>query len=192
LNVVILKEPETIEEKTHEGTSKVTWSLIGDETGFMRLVDIMYPNFLDKFHRNDNVRIINAIPNGNFIHLSTHGSIEKIGSVDANTSDMLCRTRYEITPSYKIPIKQEQTRGDIKVTLDKLHLLEDYTRLFVTIENTNENTDIRLSRYGLKAIQAKKQFDWYQYTDSRYRNIKSTIPPGVEYCRPKKIVLFII
>ena len=61
-----------------------------------------------------------------------------------------------------------------------MHLLSDYTRLFVTIENTNENTAIDLVTYDLVAIQGKKQFGHIYNIDSRYRMIKHRIPPGIE------------
>jgi hypothetical protein len=54
LNIVILKEPERIEKETDHGTNKITWTLIGDKTGHMEFQEFD-GNFLDKFHRNDNV-----------------------------------------------------------------------------------------------------------------------------------------
>jgi hypothetical protein len=136
--------------------------------------------FLDKLHKNDNIIVINALSYSDLLLLSPYGFIEKIQTVDADISDMLLQ-KPKITPPCRTAIiEQEQTRGDIKVRLHKLHMLNDSTRLFVTIENTNENSEVRLYTSRLKAIQGKKQFEYSYYNDSRYRMIKSTIPPGVE------------
>jgi hypothetical protein len=88
---------------------------------------------------------------------------------------------HQITPPHRIAIiGQEKTKGSIKVTLYKIHILKDYTRLFAKIENISENTEISLNTSRLKAIQRKKQFEYSYKTDNRYRMIKYTIPPAVE------------
>jgi DNA-binding MarR family transcriptional regulator len=175
--VVILKEPEMF--KTESG-KEYTWTLIGQESGYMTLQE-EGANFLDKLHKDDKINIINVLSYSNLLLLSPYGSIEKMDTyVDPSVSDMLLQG-HQISPPRKVTIiEQEKTRGDIKVTLHKIHILEDYTRLFVKIENNNENSEIRLNTSRSKAIQTKKQFEHSYKTDSRSRMIKFTIPPGVE------------
>jgi hypothetical protein len=181
--VVILREPERF--RTEDG-KEYTRTLIGDYTGYMTLIE-EGANFLDKLHKNDSINVINALSYSNLLLLSPYGSIEKIETIEPDISGWLLE-RHKITPPNKIAIiEQEQTKGGIKVRLHKLHMLKDYTRLFATIENTNENNEVMLIEYDLNAIQRKKQFRHSYKTDSNYREVKSRIPPGVE---EKGVLLF--
>jgi hypothetical protein len=83
---------------------------------------------------------------------------------------------------YKVTIiDQAKTISDIKVKLHKLHITKDFTRLFLTIENTSDVVEDRLFTSRTKAIQKKKQFEhMVSNIYSRYTTIKSKIPPGVE------------
>jgi hypothetical protein len=92
---------------------------------------------------------------------------------------MLLEGRQIIPPDKVVMIGEQKTRAGIKMTLHKLHILKDYTRLFASIENIDENKEITLYTPGLKAIQRKKQFEYSYESDRKYRMIKSTIPPGV-------------
>jgi hypothetical protein len=61
-----------------------------------------------------------------------------------------------------------------------MHILHDRIRLFLTIENMNEKQEITFRRSGLKLFQGKRQFSCLYMNDSSFRNVKETIPAGIE------------
>ena len=62
-----------------------------------------------------------------------------------------------------------------------MHLWDDFTRLFLKIENINEENDCRFVRSDLRMFQGKKQFEClYGGGDSSVRIVKSIIPAGIE------------
>jgi hypothetical protein len=75
---------------------------------------------------------------------------------------------------------KEAQKAGVKVILHKMHILHDRIRLFLTIENMNEKQEITFRRSGLKLFQGKRQFSCLYMNDSSFRNVKETIPAGIE------------
>ena len=61
-----------------------------------------------------------------------------------------------------------------------MHFLDDFTRLFLTIENISEKNESGLNQTNIRLLQGKQQFECIYRTDPSFRKIKNIIPAGIE------------
>jgi hypothetical protein len=155
------------------------WATVGDETGLIHLVDYN-DRFLSKLHKEDTIKIIGALSLTDGIQLSYYGVIEKIGVLGYDSLEKLRRGTRIFPPNKVVTIGEEQSKGGVKVILHRMHLLEENTRLFLTIENMNEKEVVRVSQLYLRLFQGKKQFEYTFSRDPHFRMVKELIPPGIE------------
>jgi predicted ArsR family transcriptional regulator len=155
------------------------WAPVGDETGLIHLVD---DRFLPSLHKGDTIKIIGALPLTEGIQLGYYGVIEKIGELGYDSLEKLRKQTRIFPPNKVVTIERTQLASEafLKVILHRMHLLNDFTRLFLTIENINENKEVTFYRKELRLFQGKKQFECLYHSDRYSRNVKDTIPAGIE------------
>ncbi|MDQ6668183.1 MAG: hypothetical protein M3Y53_08165, partial [Thermoproteota archaeon] len=79
-----------------------------------------------------------------------------------------------------IKVERTRTGGGVLITLHKVQFAEQYTAVFLTVENKNgENSDILFEKMKCRAIQQKKQF-LTTFEGPKHREIKLIIPGGIE------------
>lgn len=147
----------------------------------------MFGRLLSKLHEGDTIRIIGAWSFADHLQLMYHGIIEKTGELSFTSPDLeKLRRGTKIFPPKKIvTIEQSKVapKALVKVILHRMHLLDDCTRLFLTIKNMNEKQskkEVTFYKYNLRLLQGKKQFECIYYDDMAFRNVKSTIPAEVD------------
>ena len=157
------------------------WALVGDETGLIHLVDYN-DRFLSRLHKGDTIKIIGALSLTDGIQLGYYGVIEKIGVLGYDSLEKLRQGIRIIPPNKVATIGQSKVAPNarIKVILHKIHHLNDFTRLFLTIENMNDNKEITFYRKNLRLFQGKEQFECVYDDDRYYRNVKDSIPAAIE------------
>ena len=125
--------------------------IIGDATGKIRFEEID-GGVLSMFKGGDKIRVIGATVVGTVIRLLQRGSVIKIGSATEPSLQFL-ESKEGVNPSFRTAIiNQEQNYGGIKIILHKLKVFEDYTVLFVTIENLSKDADISLYKQGCRIL----------------------------------------
>ena len=85
-----------------------------------------------------------------------------------------------ISPAQKsIIVEESQTKSGIKFTLHKVEFSDKNTRVYLTIENNNKNTEISFYDFNSKAIQGNRQFETTTDYEVDYPEIQSDIPAGI-------------
>jgi DNA-binding beta-propeller fold protein YncE len=85
-----------------------------------------------------------------------------------------------ISPAQKlITMEETQTKSGIKVTLHKIEFSDKNTRVYLTVDNNNKNTEISFYDFNSKAIQGNRQFETTTDYDVDYPEIESDIPAGI-------------
>jgi hypothetical protein len=179
--VYVLKAA-VIQTSMGDDSTKTYSVAIADDSGYT-ILEERKDRFISKLQYGDTVRIIGAFSYGDHLELSYAGVIEKTGEIDWGSPylEKLDKVKRVYAPKRIITIRQSKiVPKAIKVTLRKMHLLDDYTRLFLTIENISEEIEGRFIRSELRLFQGKRQFECLYMDDPSFRNIKSTIPAGIE------------
>ena len=186
VNAVILEEPAPKQVENGDPEQEETdnyWTTIADETGTIDLneINVEGVQFLNTLHQGEAVRIIGAYAYPTHLSLFARGVIEKTwGLNDQPINFLKLYGMPKIHPPRKnIVIRQEKFEGGIKVFLERIHLLNDATRLFLTIENTNEKDQISFNTLDSRLFQGKKQYEYAHYNDLTFRNIKTRMAPNV-------------
>ncbi len=79
-----------------------------------------------------------------------------------------------------VKVERTRTGGGVHITLHKVEFAAQYTAVFLTLENkNNEQSEIFFARTECRAIQQKKQFGT-TLTGPKYKEIKFIIPGGIE------------
>lgn len=76
-------------------------------------------------------------------------------------------------------MEETQTKSGIKVTLHKIEFSDKNTRVYLTVDNNNKNTEISFYDFNSKAIQGNRQFETTTDYDVDYPEIESDIPAGI-------------
>jgi len=85
-----------------------------------------------------------------------------------------------ISPAQKlITMEETQTKSGIIVTLHKIEFSDKNTRVYLTVDNNNKNTEISFYDFNSKAIQGNRQFEMTTDYDVDYPEIESHIPAGI-------------
>jgi hypothetical protein len=85
-----------------------------------------------------------------------------------------------ISPAQKlITMEETQIKSGIKVTLHKIEFSDKNTRVYLTVDNNNKNTEISFYDFNSKAIQGNRQFETTTDYDVDYPEIESDIPAGI-------------
>ncbi len=85
-----------------------------------------------------------------------------------------------ISPAQKlITMEETQTKSAIKVTLHKIEFSDKNTRVYLTVDNNNKNTEISFYDFNSKTIQGNRQFETTTDYDVDYPEIESGIPAGI-------------
>lgn len=85
-----------------------------------------------------------------------------------------------ISPAQKlITMEETQTKSGIRVTLHKIEFSDKNTRVYLTVDNNNKNTEISFYDFNSKAIQGNRQFETTSDYDVDYPEIESDIPAGI-------------
>jgi hypothetical protein len=93
-----------------------------------------------------------------------------------------CMFVYE-PPKKTVIVEKTQEQQGIRMTLHKVEFSDKNTRAYLTIENLNKtgSEDLNFRDSDSIAIQGKTQFGTTTgSSDVKYKNIKTTIPPGIE------------
>jgi hypothetical protein len=133
---------------------------------------------LGPFSEDDCVRIVGTSA-GSHQYANAFG-----GEVSAPFVDASSITKIEcsdvISPAQKsIIVEESQTKSGIKVTLHKVEFSDKNTRVYLTIENNNKNTEISFYDFNSKAIQGNRQFETTTDYEVDYPQIQSDIPAGI-------------
>ena len=133
---------------------------------------------LGPFSEDDCVRIVGT-STGSYQYANAFG-----GDVSAPFVDASSITKIEcsdvISPAQKsIIVEESQTKSGIKFTLHKVEFSDKNTRVYLTIENNNKNTEISFYDFNSKAIQGNRQFETTTDYDVDYPEIQSDIPAGI-------------
>lgn len=175
LDAAILEGPYLDEEGNER--DNLWLATVGDETGTVNLVEYG-DHFLPNLRKRDKIRIIGALSSNDGIQLSYYGVIEMTGVLDDESLEKLRRGTRIVPPKKDIPIGEGKEVPDgLRVTLQKMHILDNVTRLFLTVDNTRGKNESSL--WDARIIQGKKQFERVHF-EGPYRRIKNTIPAGVE------------
>ncbi|PWU81163.1 MAG: hypothetical protein DLM72_08420 [Candidatus Nitrosopolaris wilkensis] len=79
-----------------------------------------------------------------------------------------------------VEVGQTRIAGGVLITLHKVEFAEEYTAVFLILENKNgEHSDIFFDETECRAIQQNKQF-WRTFEGPKYRQIKVSIPGGIK------------
>jgi hypothetical protein len=177
LEAVVVDGPFADPEESDRTGEATLVATVGDETGLIDLVEYG-GHFIDNLNKGDKVRITGALSTNSGIQLSPYGVIEKTGVLDDDSIEKLRRGTRIVPPKKAIPIGEGKEVPDgLQVTLQKMHVLDNVTRLFLTVDNTRGKDESSL--WDARLIQGKKQFE-REHTGGPYRGIKYTIPAGVE------------
>ena len=76
-------------------------------------------------------------------------------------------------------MEETQTKGGIKVTLHKIEFSDKNTRVYLTVDNNNKNTEISFYDFNSKANQGNRQFETTTDSDVDHPEIESDIPAGI-------------
>jgi len=133
---------------------------------------------LGPFSEDDCVRIVGT-SSGSYQYANAFG-----GDVSAPFVDASSITKIEcsdvISPAQKsIIVEESQTKSGIKFTLHKVEFSDKNTRVYLTIENNNKNTEISFYDFNSKAIQGNRQFETTSDYEVDYPEIQSDIPAGI-------------
>ncbi len=179
LTGTILQDPVADEIIIRDTHAPCIWTMLGDETGNIRFEQIDGVE-LNKFKRGDKIRVIGAASTGTALRLLEGGSVIKMGSAEEYSLSFLEKGK-RVNPSLRTVItSQEQSYGGVKIVLHKIKVFDDYTILFLTIENLDKSGDITLNKQGCRLFQFKKQYKAIYGSDLAYREIEHRIPPGIE------------
>ena len=79
-----------------------------------------------------------------------------------------------------VSVEKTQIKGGIKVVFHKVEFSDKNTRVYLTVENSNQKASIGFYDFNAKALQGKKQYSTTYSYDVEYPQIKSDIPPRIE------------
>jgi len=75
-------------------------------------------------------------------------------------------------------ISQTKNNGGAKVTLEKIQITNDHTRILLTIENTSQDSELTFYSFNSVLVQGTSQFET-EYIFAEYDDVKSSIPYGI-------------
>jgi hypothetical protein len=135
-----------------------------------------------RFDTQDCVRIVGTT--GDTISYRTlfGGNLTALPIKAQSIEKIDCMFVYE-PPKKTIIVEKTQEQQGIRMTLHKVEFSDKNTRAYLTVENLNKtgSKDLNFRDSDSIAIQGKTQFATTTGSfDVKYKNIKTTIPPGIE------------
>ncbi|WP_162477052.1 hypothetical protein [Nitrososphaera sp. AFS] len=115
-----------------------------------------------------------------FVPLDLQDALSLIAE-EQQASQLPVEVEETVTPSATkiVNIEQTQTKGGIKITLNKVEFAADCVAAFLTVEKTVDDAhDIRFLKHQSKAVQGERQFE-ATYRGPNYKEIRDTIPHGI-------------
>ena len=81
--------------------------------------------------------------------------------------------------THSIMIDETQQSDNARVTVEKIELSDDHTRVFLSIENLNSDVDLSLNIDGSIFVQDQKQFKYAILPFVEFDKINRVIPPEI-------------
>ena len=146
----VFTEPERDQEATY-------WQMWAKPktSDWNTVVGIKNPNF--KISNNDYVRVKGTVAGELEAENAFGGKVSGV-TIAANTSEVLTALEAATPATKTLPSKQENVGKDILVTVEKVEIAPDETRVFITVKN-DSNSPFSLYQHTAKLVVGGQQHE---------------------------------
>jgi hypothetical protein len=146
----VFTEPERDEEATY-------WQMWAKpkSSDWNTVVGIKNPNF--KISNNDYVRVKGVVAGELEAENAFGGKVSGV-TIAANSAEVLTALEAATPPTKTLPSKQQTVGNDILVTVEKVEIAPDETRVFVTVKN-DSTSNFSLYQHTAKLVVGGQQHE---------------------------------
>ena len=154
---------------------------LSDSFDISKRIWVLSDNTNLKFKENECYTVEGKILGGYEAELVFTGAKSEIPTIQLEKYQSISclDAKYPAITTYNV--NKSQILGKIKITINKIELAEEHTRVLLEVENLSNSNSVTFYDFNSKIIQNKSQYlaDSYPFFDVEIDSINSEIPSGI-------------